>query len=223
MVLRPEPDLSAAEWLVDTDQPWPELVSFGPRGFPAYARLRFIPDPAHEGQRENDVVLDEDIPSETARLRVVLETLARHTSTPDDCYFCLWDGWSSDIEGGDTLLIDQRTGSIRKGRTIAPAFPPEVLHGPKVVVPNRAYYLFRGTLSDFGDWDAAEMWPGQPRGRMPDPAFIWPADHAWSIADDVDPHWAGIGASELAISELVADRRIDAVPADPQERPPSYG
>jgi len=59
------------------DAPWQQLVEFGhratgPPGFPAYARLRFLPDPAHGGQSENDVEPDEDSPSDTVRLRAVL-------------------------------------------------------------------------------------------------------------------------------------------------------
>ena len=60
--------------------------------------------------RENDV--DVVAPDETAQLRVALETLTRHTRTPDDCYFCLWDGWG-DIEGGDApelQIIWQESG-----------------------------------------------------------------------------------------------------------------
>src|SRR3712207_8763697 len=47
--------LSTASWLVSGNRRWNELVVFGPAGFPAYARLRFLPDPAFEGQSENDV------------------------------------------------------------------------------------------------------------------------------------------------------------------------
>jgi len=222
VVLRPCSDLSAADWITFSDQPWEQLVGFGPGGFPAYARLRFLPDPAYEGQRENDVDVD-DAHDETAQLRVALETLTRHTRTPDDCYFCLWDGWGADIEGGDgARSLDYQTGTVSRGPLIAPAFPPSVLHGPKVVVPNRAYFLFRGSVSDFGDWGAADAWPGQPRRHMPDPAFTWPADHAWCVANDVGPHWAGIGADVAAIDELLADPRLDVVPADPYRDQPSY-
>ena len=206
-----------------SDRLWEQLVGFGPEGFPAYARLRFIPDPAYDGQRENDVDVDADAPTEAARLRVALDTLTRHTRPPDDCYFCLLDGWDSDINGGDRAFIaDFQTGTVRRGPRIAPAFPPSLLHGPKVVIPNRAYYLFRGPLSDFGDWGAAEEWPGQPRLHMPNPAFVWPADHAWCIANDVDPHWAGIGADLLAIDQLLADPRLDVVAADPHQDQPAY-
>jgi len=222
VALLPCSDLSAADWITASDQPWEQLVGFGPEGFPAYARLRFLPDPAYEGQGENDVDVD-DAHDETAQLRVALETLARHTRTPDDCYFCLWDGWGTDIQGGDgARTLDYQTGTVSRGPLIAPAFPPSVLHGPKVVVPHRAYFLFRGSISDFGDWGAADAWPGQPRLHMPDPAFIWPADHAWCVANDVDPHWAGIGAGVSAIDELVADPRLDIVPADPGEEQPAY-
>ena len=223
VVLTPCSDLWAAGWIMFSDRLWQQLVGFGPAGFRAYARLRFLPDPAYEGQSEDDVDVDEDAPTETAQLRAALETLTRHTRTPDDCYFCLWDGWGSDIEGGGNVFIaDWQTRIVRPGPQVAPAFPPSVLHGPKVDVPNRAYYLFRGSVTDFGDWGAAEEWPGQPRLHMPDPAFIWPADHTWCIANDVDPHWAGIGADVSTIDQLLADPRLDVVAADPRQDQPAY-
>jgi hypothetical protein len=223
VALTPYADLSAADWLVDSDQPWQQLVGFGPSGLSAYARLRFLPDPGYQGQSENDVSLGAEAPAETEQLRIVLETLACYTSTPDECYFCLWDGWGSDIEGGDGGQIGSRiTGTARRETRIAPAFPRSVLDGPKVVVPNRAYYLFRGKLTDFSDWGPAEIWPGQHRLHMPDPAFIWPADRTWCVANDVDPHWAGIGADRSAIDQLVADPRLDVVRANPHENPPHY-
>ena len=223
MTLRPCSDLSAADWIASSDLRWDQLVTFGPPGFSAYARLRLIPDPDHAGQEEHDAEIDDDAPSESAQLRAVLQVLERHTRTPDDCYFCLWDGWGAAIYGGDgARILDLRTGTTRPGPQIAPAFPHSVLHGPKVVVPNRAYFLFHGKISELGDWDAAENWPGQPRSDMPDPAFIWPADHAWCIANDVDPHWIGIGADTPAIDRLLAHPFLDVVPADPRQEQPRY-
>ena len=223
MALIPCSDLSAAEWIIAGDRPWQQVVCFGPAGFPAYARLRFLPDPAYPGQSENDVHRDGDAPSDTVRLRAALETLTRHTRTPEDCYFCLWDGWTSTIEADPgTPVPDRHPGTARPGRQSPPASGVPVPGEPKVVLPHRAYLLFHGAVSDIPDPGAGWMWPGQPGSHTADPAFVWPADHAWCLARDVDPHWAGIGASIPAINHLLADSRLDVVPADPRQDQPRY-
>ncbi|EME65188.1 hypothetical protein [Amycolatopsis decaplanina] len=81
---------------------------------------------------------------------------------------------------------------------------------PKVVVPHREYFLFSGRPADAGFWGT------------PGPAFVWPADHAWCVAKDVDPHWAGIGATATTLDRLVADPRLDIVAADPDREQPAY-
>ena len=208
MALAPCSDLSAADWIATSELVWSDLVVFGPSGFAAYSRLRFIPDPAFEGQRENDVALDWDaIPDVADQWRALLELLAAHTSTPQECYFCLWDGW--------------------------PDPPHSLLQVPKLKIPRsdgipmRAYFLFRGPLPAAVDWvgDGAmqggpRVWPAGVPGY--EPAFVWPADHAWCVANDVDPHWAGIGGDAPLIERLVADPRLDAVAADPADDQPFY-
>jgi hypothetical protein len=219
-------DLSPADWLVASTLPWGRLVTFGPAGFEAYARLRFLPDPAYEGQSEADAYVD-DSPSEADRLRTLLGLLAVHTTTPDVCYCCLWDGWG-ELYGRRTPLPDLAIGTAEPpaeanpaGWWAAVALPPDRPDEPKVVLPNLAYYLFHGRLTEAGDWGAANPWSPDPL-NMPEPAFVWPADHAWCVAKDVDPHWAGIGADALVIDELVADPHLDVVPANPDEEQPVY-
>ena len=239
MTLTPCSDLSAAGWLTTADAPWQRLVEFGPPGFPAYARLRFRPDPAHPGQAENDVEFDEDAPQERVQLQAALRALGGHTRTPDDCYVCVWDGWALDLVGADGTWLPRPAQAEdlllpANVRHEDPAFPasadpprpglaPGFRHSrpaaPKVVLPHRAYLFLRGTLSDLGDWGAAKEGPG---AAMPDPAFVWPADQAWCLANDVDPHWAGIGATATAIAELLADPGLDVVPADPRADQPRY-
>jgi hypothetical protein len=160
-----------------SDRMWQQLVGFGPEGFPAYARLRFLPDPAYEGQSEDDIDVHEDAPTETAQLRAALQMLTRHTRTAEDCYFCLWDGWGSDIQGGGGVFIADwqtgtvQTGTVRPGPRVAPAFPPSVLRGPKVVTPNRAYYLFRGQCPTSATGE-------QPRSGRANPDCICPTLHS---------------------------------------------
>ena len=221
MALTTSPDVSAAHWIVAHEQPWQRLVQFGPSGFAAYARLRFIPDPAFAGQSENDIDLGDDRPSETAQLRAALEVLAGHTRTPEDCYFCLWDGWGWGVEGDVsawTTLRNDKLPTSPKGPVLAPAQPP----APKFGIPNRDYFQFHGSVSDLGGWGAAQNGPGRSSAGVPDPAFIWPADHAWCVAKDVDPHWAGIGADTEAIAQLIAHPDLDVVPANPDEEQPHY-
>jgi hypothetical protein len=206
-------EVSAADWIVGSDIPWGQLATFGPGGFAAYARLRFVPDPRYDGQRETDAFLPDpdyefspeddprrDVLTRTAeQWRVLLELLGAHTQTPDDCYFALWEGWP---------------------------LPESLRQRPKFGVPGgaripaRSYFLFRGSLSNAEDWSATDFYS---TGQEPyEPAFVWPADRAWCVACDVDPHWAGIGADEAVITRLIADTRLDAVAADPSGEQPTY-
>jgi len=213
-------DLSAADWITGSDLPWQRLVGFGPAGFDAHARLRFLPDPVRPGQSENDV--EPDWPTEP--LPRLFEMLAGHTATPDDCYFCVWDGYADDdaiaVDDTAVYLDDDTASEAQPG--LAPAPVPSVPHPPKVAVPERAYWLFRGPLADVGTWDTAQGWPGEIRLHQAEPAFVWPADHAWCVANDVDPHWAGIGGTAALITQLTADPLLDVVLADPTTEQPCY-
>jgi hypothetical protein len=221
-------DVSAADWIVHGDLPWDQLVSFGPAGFDCYARLRFLPDPVRPGQSENDAEHD----GRPDQLPTLVELLGTHTATPDDCYFCVWDGFCDARPGIDaqaTYIDLESAGALFRQTDAQPGYAPfpkvssSTPQPPKVVVPNRAYWLFRGPLTDVGSWDAAQEWPADYRLGLVEPAFIWPPDHTWCVARDVDPHWAGIGGSTSLITSLMTDPRLDLVRADPAEDQPFYG
>lgn len=83
-------DISSSDWLVGQDIPWYQLSAIGPAGFPAYARLRFLPDTPIDGRETIDGGFAEswyEDNTESEQFSVVLEVLSRYTSTPDDCYF----------------------------------------------------------------------------------------------------------------------------------------
>jgi hypothetical protein len=185
-------DTSPARWLVDSGLPWHQLVTFGPAGFEAYARVRFLPDPAYPGQSENDADSG-DRPLWIVSIRRALTLLAAFTDTPDECYFCFWEGMPM------------------------PILTPAVLQGPMVSVPNRRYALFTGRLAD-----GIARHPREATHGADWPAFVWPADRRWCLTSDVDPHWAGIGAERAALDTLLADSELDAVEARPDEPPPAY-
>ncbi|WP_010525085.1 hypothetical protein [Nesterenkonia sp. F] len=198
MTFNPCSDLTAAEWITASDEPWWSLVTLGPPGFPAYARLRFIPDPAYEGQPENDVVPQGDDLPEIDQLRVAVETLLPHTDSSAEGYLMMWDGWGED------------------------AFPDAIVRTARVVVPNREYYVCKVSLPDFVSGVVEASWEARTGGDMPPPAFIWPVDRSWCITQDVDPHWAGIGAEQAAITSLSAQLHLDVVQVEPDQKLPFY-
>ena len=196
MGLRYSQDVAEADWIARAAAPWEQLVHFGPPVFPAYARLRYIPDPTRPGQDEGDNDLAEDHPLDQQQARRALECLGPFTATPEDCYFCVWEGFSSEYVppfGMDLVTVTEAE-------------------------PHRRYLLLRGALSDLGGWAEALG----VTGYAAPPAFAWPADHRWCFASDVDPHWAGIGAEEAAIAVLLLAPDLDAVRAQPTAPQPTY-
>ena len=186
-------DIAQAAWLVNSQTPPDQLITFGPVGYIAYARLRYIPDPTSPGQLETDADIPTDHPLWAVQAQRALNVLADFTETPDECFFCIWEGIA-----GNVLTATE-------------------LHGPLVTVPHRRYVLFTGHLRDY-----IEAGDGRFNNSGPVPAFVWPADRRWCFTSDVDPHWAGIGADQAAVERLLNAPDLDVVQAVPNERPPAY-
>ena len=169
-----------------------EATTFGPPVFESHARLRFIPDPVRVGQSENETDVFEARPSDLDQACRAISHLAAHTTTPDCCYVCIWDGYHYDhLPSGPPVVID---------------------------LPHRRYHLLEGDLDGLRSWET-DVGLGGP---LVPPAFVWPADHAWIFVSDVDPHWAGIGAPPQAINELLSDPGLDVVAADSSKSQPHY-
>lgn len=194
MTLRFCRDIAVAAWITETGTTPMQLIDFGPNIYASYGRLRFIPDPIHACQRESTVRVSEDHPSDLSQARRALRVLGAFTSTPEDCYFCIWDGYS-DLE-----------------------LPPDARGGPLLGLSDRSYAILQGPLDEIDAWEH-QFGRGGPTHP---PALVWPADRSWFFASDVDPHWAGIGGAQSAISALIDDPELDIVTAQPSERQPMY-
>ena len=84
-------------------------------------------------------------------LSPLCDLLADHTATPEDCFFCLWEGWGW-IKGGHTVVTSFLRASaagaaIGPEEPIAPAFSVEELRRPRVHLPGRNYLLLAGSLA----------------------------------------------------------------------------
>lgn len=77
--------------------------------------------------------------------KVLVEILCKHTSTPQDCYFAIWDGW---------------------GFVVSDELQPEAAY---LKLPHRGYYLVRGPIEIAAQsisplsWQSASIWWPQDR------------------------------------------------------------
>lgn len=188
-MLQFEPDFSLADWFVQRDEPWEQLVTMGPTGFESYARVRY---------------LDEDPISQGVLYRCLRAHLAGQTKTPGDCFHALWDGSVSSMYG-DAV------------RGTSPWFSAGVLSGPRLrippglSIPARQYLLFRGPLEEIGRWGARELATGSPEDdELPAPHLLWPGDHRWFAATDVDSDFTWVGGSEELIDAVIGDPELKA-------------
>ena len=119
----------------------------------------------------------------------VAQVLSRHTSTPERCWFGIWEG------NGD---------------------PCDAAHsGATFSVPWRRYHLFAGTIRDAaGLW---EIRP-RPSFWTPDhwgPAVWWPDDHAWFVGSDTDLGSTYIAGTEALVADLVAAPYLESYEVPP--------
>ncbi|WP_280252566.1 hypothetical protein [Nocardia abscessus] len=222
MALRHEPDVSKADWFTERHDPWTQLCSMGPSGFARYARLFHPADPGDDPS-DPDTLQDRAGDLDSAALKQLSDILAGHTETPDDCYFGLWDGFG-DIYGGSSVIVAfsmEESTDLAAAPTVAPAFPPEVIDGPRLRIPARDYLLFRGPLNEAGQWGAADLLPGWSR-TINSPNLIWPADQAWFVVTEIDLPWTGIAGTAALIEELRADASLDIEEIEPSSSPPYW-
>jgi hypothetical protein len=131
-----------------------------------------------------------------------LASLARHwTSTPDRCWFCVWDGhdWAA-------------VRLTRPGQPAEPVpdpLPAAVRSGPRVRLPDREYLLYTGRAED--------VVTSALGGEEQTANLCWPADRAWCVASGVDLAWSYVGGPAGLIEQVLADNRIEALPASPDD------
>lgn len=153
-------DPSPASWVADSvwrDELFGTVSAIIPPGFEAFTRVGYTPD----GPREN---LDVH--------HAMFDVLAGHTGTPDDVWFCLWEGY------GGLDLIPANVTLLRS--------PPGRA--------TRRYLLYRGALSAWGAMSASPFW------KVPD--LVWPEDRAWFLGSDTDFDCGFVGATNSCVDAL---------------------
>jgi hypothetical protein len=139
------------------------------------------------------------------------DTLALHTIAPNECWCCVWDGYGQ-LHGGSAVAT---LSSTNDGRQMAfgqapPIAPRTVLEGPRVSAPGRDYFLLGGHMAELAD--LFESLGSQS------PNIWWPNERAWCVATEIDFAWTYVGGSAAAIRAVLADPRLEALPAKLTDR-----
>jgi hypothetical protein len=136
------------------------------------------------------------------------------TATPEDCWFCVWDGygWESahpffSVASAETGHPPETAAAPRQGPV-----PGPVREGPRVQLPHRNYLLYQGPAEAALTLATLDGTSGQC------PNLWWPADRAWCVASEIDLPWTYVGGPYGLIDAILADDRIEALPAAPQDR-----
>jgi len=80
---------------------------------------------------------------------------------------------------------------------------------------DRGYYLLKGEVSAATE----RISPLSPQHA----SLWWPEDRAWCVATDVEMMWTYVGGTEACVAEILADGRLEAWRASPDDRADAGG
>ena len=168
----------------DTPVRWDAVAAWSGRTIHALAQWETLAAPATDVDRPPPFVAPPDADGlPAASLSALLEVLAAYTSTPDDCFIGVWEGYG--------WLVEAWAG-------------PEVLE-----LENRTYLACRGPLS----LAAEVGWkPARDRLHAEPPNLLWPADRAWFVASDTDLDSTYLGGSVALVHGLLAHAGLEVWP-----------
>ena len=184
---------------IGVDLRWSEVAVLSGKTVHPEMQFHAISPPAHVYEPRLGVLS----PRQASAL---VAPLSRHTTTPNSCWLCLWDGYGYLHPGGMITLVAARPpfARLRIGlrrlhlRWSRPRFPRR--DGPRVRLPGRDYLLFRARVADALGWeDGPNLW--------------WPDDRAWCVASEIDFPYTYVGGSQELIDAIVDDPAIEALPA----------
>jgi hypothetical protein len=229
-------DVTEADWIGSRLAPWDSLTlgTVVPGGYEAYARILHppsLPDgrpttwarvcttTGHDQHALMDwCIAGEGWPGqepyegslESEPLTVLADVLSGFTR--GWCYFALWEGFGW-MRGSPGI-------SLSDGHRVPPAFPPDVISGPRLHLPHRDYLLFRGQLADL--LNLGWTYAGGTED-LQSPNLMWPADKSWFVATEIDYDSTLVGGSEELVDALLGTEglevwRVDV--SDSLDRPP---
>jgi hypothetical protein len=165
------PNAEAADWLQPTRLgAWGTVGCLVPNQYESYLRVAGAPSKVVDWwDAQRQLIAD------------VARVAASHTTTPERCWFGIWEGHGFD-----------RNGEVRA----------RLRQIPTVDLPHRSYYLLQGDVLAASAIEEPGGRGATASYRQPD--LWWPHDRAWFIATDVDFWSTFIGGDARLVQAIVA-------------------
>jgi hypothetical protein len=133
------------------------------------------------------------------------DLLAPHTTTPENCHFCLWEGyrWS---RGACAIPTSSRLSA-------------QAMRRRRVYLSGRDYALLAGPLPaalQIGWWHSASWF--EPHS----PNLFWPVDHAWCVASEIDFDSTLVGGPTELIDVILHMPTFDSWLVQPNDSLAAY-
>ncbi|MGX1805083.1 hypothetical protein ACWIGI_05160 [Nocardia sp. NPDC055321] len=160
-------------------------------------------------------------PSLLAALTVHLRAA---TATPDELTAGVWNGFGQFDSAAGTLLVAATDGDPRDladerariaaelAASVAPEVERAATAGPFLRWPGRDFLLFDTGLAELADpawvFTAGLGWTPDFPGVTPQ--LLWPADHAWVLATEIDFDSTIIAGDRALIDAVLADNGFEA-------------
>lgn len=186
-------------WIDDACRtPWGTVGGFVPNDFEAHLRIWPPPD-------------TDDFGADYAELhRLVASVGERHTSTPSEATFAIWDGhgfhtrttsvaWArAPVDEAERQAREAERGRLRdEDRRRNAAVRAAMARVPTIELPGRRYHVVSGPV-------AAVVDLREPDGTSwHNPDLWWPHDRAWFVATDVDFWSLYVGGSATFATDLM--------------------
>ena len=181
-------------------------------------------EPEHDHRKLGDTWIEGpeegDLPVEVAR--VLWPILSQHTTTPERCFFAVWEGFG--------------------------CFPESISEAPTFEIPARRFYLFRAPIehiektfcTDNPDntivvtivtrsGSSEKPTPAEIKDALkdlPTPKFPlhhqsanlwWPEDRAWCVATEIDFVTTYVAGSKEAIAAILSSEALEAYQVEPTD------
>jgi hypothetical protein len=158
-----------------------------------------------------------------AEIVALASNLRTTTSTPDDLYLAVWDGYGLWTPGRRTHLSAVSPGlrgrvvvALRRLRHRSARQEPSVIDGlPLLRTEAREYVVFAGSFDAVA---TMTQWPWRQS-----PNLWWPADRAWCVATEIDFDSTVVGGSRGLVDQILASGRLEAWEVTTDDRLDSLG